>query len=168
MKALFQRLLFLLGIALTTGAFVATAAEIAASVIEPGLGMLPGADQVWRVLAPNSYQTAQDLPAAGLWLGLLQFPGWVVFGGPGLLLIVLFRQRGEALPPEHEQSLYLFDELTRQAREDGFDDNDDDLHASGQTHFVAADEHYASDDLISDLHDGHDFLLDDEPQKRKP
>lgn len=168
MKALFQRFLFLLGIALTMGAFVATAAEIAASVIDPSLGQLPGTAQVWRVVAPESYQAAQNLPFASLWLSALQLPGWLVFGVPGLLFIILFRQRGEAVSAEHEQSLYLFDELTRLAREDGYRDTDDDLQSSGGADFVPADEHYASDDVESGLHNGHDFLLGDSTKKRHP
>lgn len=163
MKALLHRLLFLLGITLTMGGFVATAAEIAASVVDPSLGLLPGLARVWSVLAPASYAAFQDLPSAALWLKTLSLPGWLALGVPGLVLIALFRERGDALSSEHEQSLFLFDELTKRAREDGYDNTDADLQTTGQADFVPAEDHYARDDVVDDLRGDHDFLLDSAP-----
>ena len=168
MKALFKRLLFGLGIVLCLGALALTVAEIAASALDPALGLLPSIDQVWRVLAPDSHGLALELSATAVWRFVLGLPGWLALGAPGLLLIVLFRERGEALSLEHEQSLFLFDELTRQARADGYDHSDADLQSTGQADFVPADAHYARDDIVDDIRGEHDFLLGDEAQKRKP
>lgn len=64
----------------------------------------------------------------------LKLPGWLLFGLPGVALLLLARWRlrdqdGDAF--SDEQSLYLFDELTKAARKDGFAEEEADIYSDG-------------------------------------
>jgi len=166
MTAVIKRILFLAGIVLAVAAFLATAMELAARALDPNLSTLPSVAEVWRTLSPESFDGWAAYRAGTVREALFQLPGWLVLGLPGLALIIGFRERDGTVSAEHEQSLFLFDELTRQAREDGYDDNDA-LSASDHPEFVPADPRYGDDDFLDDLIDEpagrepgqHDFLL---------
>lgn len=143
-----KRILFLIGIVLSTLAFLAAGADLAAQAMNAELSMIPGSGEVWRTLWPDTFQA---LPAGGVWDILLRLPGWLILGAPGLTLIVVCRERGEGDMVEHEHSLYLFDELARQAHENGFDGQDDDMRPSDFDDWTPADERYAQDDVADDL-----------------
>lgn len=152
-----KRLLFFIGIALAVAAFFATGAEIAAYVMDPDLGLLPSAAHVWRTLSPATFEAAlAQWPA--FTLSLLRLPGWLVLGAPGLALIITCRT-GDDPSPEHEQSLFLFDELAKRAREEGYDTPGETADSTALD-FVPADQRYARDDVADDLIGDHDFLLE--------
>jgi len=177
MTAFMKRLFFLIGIALAGAAFLAAGAEIAAHVLDPKLGLLPSAAEVWRVISPETYEAAlirsPETLGAAPWrsvLGVvLRLPGWLVLGAPGLALIIVCRERDDGPMMEHEHSLFLFDELAKRAREDGFSGGD--IQTSDHADFEPADKRYARDDVADDVlgdladdvvdeaRDDHDFLL---------
>jgi len=150
-----KRILFLAGIVLAAAAFLATAAELAAHALDPELGFFAGFDAVWRTVSPDTHQ-AWIAAAPDLLRAALQLPGWLVLGAPALVLIILFHERGEG---GDEHSLYLFDELSEQARAEGYTDTGDDIQPSDYADFVPADDHYAREDVADDVMPDRDFLL---------
>ena len=171
MIAAMKRLLFLIGIVLTGAAFLATAAEIAANAMDPSLGLIPSAAEVWRAISPQTYEAFAAPESA--WLDVLRLPGWLLLGTPGLGLMIVFRERDGSLSREHEESLFLYDELAKHAHEEGYTGTGDDFQPSDYADFVPAEDHYADDvspdeghtDAPTDAHedgdeDGRDFLLD--------
>lgn len=174
MMAMIKRILFLLGIVLAVAAFLVTATELAARAIDPNLSTLASVADVWRTVSADSFEAFAAYRSGAVLEALFKLPGWLVLGLPGLALIIGFRERDGALSAEHEQSLFLFDELSRQAREDGYD-GDDDLSASDHPEFIPADPRYGEDDFLDDLIDApgdqppnpgtHDFLLADADDK---
>ncbi|MCR4376728.1 MAG: hypothetical protein NUV50_01375 [Rhodospirillales bacterium] len=153
-----KRLLFILGIALAGAAFVATGTEIVASALNPDLGRLPSAAELWRAVSPATFEAAlAQWPM--IVSTVLTLPAWLLLGAPGITFIIIGHERDEDAAPEIEQSLYLFDELTRRAREDGFADIDDFSHSTAMD-FHPADPQFIRDSVADDLIDGHDYLLD--------
>lgn len=168
MKAFLQRVLFLFGVVLAIAAFLAAGAELAATAMDPALGLLPSADAVWRTLSPASHEAARGFAWVALALDTLAVPGWLILGAPGLALIIVCHERDETISAEHEQSLFLFDELAKHAREEGFHESGSEIEAHNHPDFTPADPHYARDDVVDDLIGEHDFLIDPHAPKDKP
>lgn len=166
MKARIKRIFFLSGIVLAALAFLATAAEMAAHGVDTDLGLLPSASDVWRALSPASFEAALGHQSVVAWLsdvGILDWPGWLILGAPGLIIIIVFHESDDGPISEQDHSLFLFDELAKQAREEGFSDqSDSELLANFD--FEPADESYAQDDVSHDAeakNKDRDFLLPD-------
>lgn len=137
-----MRALFLLGWVLMLCAFAAAAAEVAAGALAAAGGWVTGLGELWRALSPDSFVAVRaDVHAAAPWAWtalavLLAFPGWLLFGLPGVLLAWFCRPGRHLTADEREDlkhradSLFLYDELARaardQAREDGYDPTEDD------------------------------------------
>lgn len=145
-----KRLLFLLGTVLAALGFLAAAAELAAQALDPDITMLPAAHDVWRTVSPTTYQLIRPLEGSA-WMIALALPGWLTLGVPGLALMIVFRKREQNDFAEHEHSLFLFDELARQAREQGYDGTADDMRPDSFDDTTFAAEHYAHDSVIDDL-----------------
>lgn len=159
-----KQILFSLGVVLAVAAFLATAGELAARALNPDLPVLPGLDAVWRTLSPDTWEATLVLVENTQLLGVLGLPGWLVLGVPGLALIVAFRERGEGPDQdEYEESLFLFDELAKRAREEGYDDLGDDIAPSDHADMDLADARFASDDILDDLLDDEDVEHDTPP-----
>lgn len=155
MIAAMKKILFLLGIALAGGGFLAAAMELSARAMNPELGMLPGALDVWRTVSPDTLLRALGPNPGGGWRMLLALPGWLVLGAPGFALILAFHPHGEGPSAEDEDSLFLYDELSRRAREDGFVGGDDTA-PSHPDDFVPADQSFAEDGALDDVLPHHE------------
>lgn len=156
-----KALLFLFGIILCTVAFFAAALELAAHAVDPKLSVVSGFGQVLQVLAPD---TLGRFLARFAWMGweiVLRFPGWLIFGAPGFALIIFTRFRnGAALQDEYEHSLFLFDDLAKQAQAQDHHSSGDDFAPSTHDDLDIAGERYALDNIVDDIVLERDFLLD--------
>lgn len=172
-----KRLLYLLGIALCVLAFFGAAAEMAAQAMDPAIGWWPGTLRVWRTVSPDTFAAfAAALDGTPAWLAVLRLPPWLIPGAPGIALVVVFRRRGQGNWQDHEDALYLYDELAGRAHAEGFDAHGrDDMAPSDPDDVVPAEDHYADDFDAGDFEDdepdsrdgtpprttdNHDFLLD--------
>jgi len=134
---------FYIGWILMLGAFASAAAETGARAIPGGSGWLMSAADLWRALFPGSFFLTElrlREIAPTLWdpvlLGLLALPAWAILGIPGLILAWTCRPGRKMSPAaeeelrQHEASLFLYDELAREARkwarETGDNPNEDD------------------------------------------
>jgi len=165
-----KRIIFLIGIGLLAVAFLVSAAELAARTMLSGQG--GGADlwmstrTVWRTVAPYSYLALLNSSVWSDVKGLLNLPGWVLFGLPGLVLAMIFRHRDEdpvsaQTRQDHEDSLFLYDELAVAARKDGFHGTTDDRAPSHPDDVVAAEDHFANEIIEDALRPTRDYLLDE-------
>lgn len=128
MIAHIKHIFFLFGIVLAATAFLATAAEMAAHGVDPELALIPSAAEVWHALSPASFEAATAHQSIVAWLlqaGILDLPGWLILGAPGLAFIIVFHKKDDVPLSEQDHSLFLFDELAKQAREEGFSDQSD-------------------------------------------
>ena len=126
---------FLLGCALLVGAFVSAALETMARVKVDDGALMISAYELWYTMWPDSLIHARivierDVHPA-LWdpilVTVLVLPAWLLIGAPGAALLLAFRpSRGEE-PELDEGSLYVFDDLARAAREDGYEETADDI-----------------------------------------
>jgi hypothetical protein len=125
-----MRFLFLAGWALLLGAFAVAAAETIARTFPIETGWMISAGELWRALWPGSYVYAElRLGALTPWLWdpviswVLAPPAWLLLGLPGVILAWTCRPSRNVTPMqeeelrEHEASLFLYDELAREARE---------------------------------------------------
>jgi len=110
--------LFTFGKALLVLAFIATISELSARMMTPGISGLPSTAEVWNVFAPSSYQAFIAHHSSGFWPKFLSLPTVAIFGIPGLLLIIVFRDKDNDTDSELEASLFLFDELAKRAKEE--------------------------------------------------
>ena len=164
-----KRVAFLFGVILLTLAFLVTGAELAArTILGPGQGgatALMSTQLVWQTVAPQSFLKLIDSTYWSYVKPALTLPGWVLFGVPGLALAIGFRHRdADSLTRdqerEHEESLYLFDELADAARKEGYANLPDDMAPSNPADTVPAEAHYAENPVEDDLLTDRDYLLD--------
>ena len=128
---------FVLGLLL----FVVAGWAVTAQSVVYGLGARPAffvsAFDLWYALAPGSLILTQiRLEALAPWLwdpvarSLLFAPAWLLSGGPGAALLWVFRPRRLLGRPEHDEadrlaeSVRLYDDLARAAREEGLPEQD--------------------------------------------
>ncbi len=129
-----MRIFFLMGLALLVAAFFSGAAEIASRVVSGQDGFTLSAREVWYTLSPGSLivfeiKAGKVLPpflSGAVLPFLLSFPAWALFGLPGGLLAWRFHPKRSGKKHDGpEDDLFLIDRLAAQAREDGYDDDDD-------------------------------------------
>ncbi|MCW8917015.1 MAG: hypothetical protein OQK24_14320 [Magnetovibrio sp.] len=164
-----KRIFFMFGIVLLASAFLITGAELATRVLigstNGGSKFLISTWEVWYTVAPESFLRFENHATIKLMRPVLALPGWVLFGIPGLILAAVFRNRDEDRLKadqfkDHEESLYLFDELAQAAaEEEGLSDLPDDRAPSNPNDIVPAEAHYAEDPVDDDLLPDRDFLL---------
>ena len=122
-----KRGLFIFGIGFLVLAFIAGAAEIAAQGVTGQLRVYMSVAEVWQVLSPETLEESRNAgyPVLGDAWQLIELfmllPGWLLFGAPGFALAFIFRDRDVDADKEHEESLFLYDELTKQVHEEGMD-----------------------------------------------
>lgn len=170
-----RRVLFYLGCVLLLAAFAAAAAEV---VVHAERGREPGmatAHDLWYALAPGSLVIAHirvERLSPALWdpviVTILSWPAWVLLGLPGAALFAAFRPRRRMSDDErqdlreHEESLFLYDELARRAHEDGYVEEDDQAPDHGYHHLLD-DGGVTSADEVEDF----DIDLDQGPPPDK-
>ncbi len=135
-----MRVLFYLGWVLMALAFAAASAEILARMLPGVRGMYVSAYDLWYAVWPGNLVVTQirieKFLHPWLWdpviVTVLVLPAWALFGGPGLALAWFCRPHREMTEEEredfrrHEESLFLFDKLAREAKEAGFGEHEDD------------------------------------------
>lgn len=133
-----MRLGFYIGWLLLLAAFAAAAAETIARTLPGGAGWMLSAAELWQALWPGAYLIA-SIRISGmmpeLWdpviLTFLSVPAWLLFGLPGVILAWMCRPNrllsaeAEQELQEHEASLFLYDDLAREARKWAQDEGDD-------------------------------------------
>ncbi len=145
-----MRTLFYFGWVLLIGAFVAAAAEQVVRLYPGGSAMITPAYDLWYTIWPGGLTVAQikvERVSGFLWdpliTTILAFPAWFLLGLPGMLLAWFCRPSRVLSEREREdhrkyvETLFLYDELAKEAKAEG--------HATGP------------DDMSPD-HDGHDTL----------
>ncbi len=134
-----MRIFFFLGVAFLVIAFASASAEPFLVMIGRG-GLMTSTYDLWYALAPRSLVLSQiriERAFPILWdpvlRTLLMVPAWLLFGVPGGALAWLCRPHKETpaaiLEEYHRQreSLFVIDELSREARKDpDFDPAEDD------------------------------------------
>ncbi len=148
-----MRILFYFGWALLIFAFLITATDPYLAMLGAG-GLWTPTYDVWYAYAPGSLvlteiRIEKVMPA--LWdpviVTILQVPGWLLFGIPGTALVWIFRPN-KVMSPEmreeyerHKESLFVIDELSREARMDEhYDHGEDDQAPSHQMFDLHMDE----------------------------
>jgi hypothetical protein len=135
-----MRLGFYIGWLFLLVAFAAAAAETIARTLPGGSGWILSAAELWQALWPGAYLIAL-IRISGvmpeLWdpviLTLLSIPAWLLLGFPGLILAWMCRPNRVLSPEaeqelqEHEASLFLYDDLAREARKWAQNEGDDRL-----------------------------------------
>lgn len=163
-----MRMAFYIGWVLLLGAFAISAAETVAHSQPGGAGWLLSTADLWLAVWPGSFILAENrLGALAPWvwdpviLGLLSLPGWALLGIPGLILTWTCRPNRQLSPAaeeelrEHEASLFLYDELAREARKWARDEGDN----------PNIDDRLPSHDMIDLMDAGFD---DDDDNDQKP
>lgn len=132
-----MRLAFYTGWTLLLGAFAISASETLARSQPGEAGLLMSTAELWQAVWPGSFMLAEmrlEQLAPRLWddgiMRLLALPGWALLGIPGLILAWTCRPNRVLSPAaeeelrEHEASLFLYDELAREARKWARDEGD--------------------------------------------
>lgn len=108
-------------------AFISGAAEIAAQGVTGQLRVYMSVAEVWQVLSPETLEESRTTgyPIFGDAWQLIELmmllPGWLLFGAPGFTLAFIFRDHDVDADKDHEESLFLYDELTKQVHKEGMD-----------------------------------------------
>ena len=118
-----MKALFLIGWVFLIIAFGAAAAEMAAGALSKTRGAFVSFSSVIAAMWPTVWSALQSALGPGLSKAIFALPGWLTFGLPGGLLVWFCRPNKEALSQEDHDSMFLFDELSKQAKADGYDEN---------------------------------------------
>ena len=161
-----MRVLFYLGWVFLALAFAAAASEAIPRAM-PGGGVFISAYELWYAAWPGSLIVAQiqvEKLSPALWdpviVGILALPGWLLFGGPGAFLVWFCRPFKQITEQEledlqkQEESLLLFERLSREAEEAGYAGSDDQVPDHAGHELLESDggvHPYSEDAVISDL-----------------
>ena len=128
---------FLLGVVFVLAAFLAAAYETVAQFQVGVGGMVLSAYDLCYTYWPGKLVVAQVLVERHLhplvWdpviTAILHLPAWLILGAPGMTLLWNFRPARPGDPQDRleEETLYLYDALAKQAREEGYDPSEDDM-----------------------------------------
>ena len=123
-----KRGLFIFGIGFLVLAFISGAAEIAAQGVTGQLRVYMSIAEVWQILSPETLEESRNTghPVLGDVWQLIELmmllPGWLLFGAPGFALAFIFRDHDVDADKDHEESLFLYDELTKRVHKEGMDE----------------------------------------------
>ena len=162
-----KRGLFIIGIGFLALAFISGAAEIAAQGIAKQLRMYMPIVEVWEILSPETLEQFRDDGVGILgsdWRTVEMFmllPGWLLFGVPGLFLALFFRDHDVDADKNHEEAVFLYDELAKRANEEGMSDE-------SQGDDVMPSTHIRTEPAGLDMADEHIEVDDDEETKTPP
>lgn len=129
-----------IGIGFLAAAFGAAAAEVLVPPRAGGSGWFVSAYDLWYTAWPGSLVFTQirvERVAPFIWdpifVSLLSVPGWLLFGLPGALMIWAARPKGFASLREraevrkYEETMMFYDDLIKDARDQGMDRDGDDM-----------------------------------------
>ena len=133
-----MRMLFYLGWAFLILAFAAASAEAIPRSMLGDYGFFVSAYELWYAAWPGNLVVTQiqvEKLSPVLWdpvlVGILALPAWFLFALPGVTLVWFCRPHREMSEADREdlakqeESLLLYDQLAREAKEAGYDDSDD-------------------------------------------
>ena len=149
--------------------------ELAARAFMGTDGLYVSAEELWAVLAPESYEAMRAwfrqgaLPFWSYGVGpALKFPAWFLFGAPGIALLWWVEKNN---PSEEFESIAeaaaLYDELTKQAQAEGYS-GDSDRTESDEADNILASAKEAEADLARDFGETPPPGADPEPPNRPP
>ena len=126
-----MRLLFYIGVLLIGCSFMLAAAETAWHSMPGSVrGFIVSAHDLWYALSPSSLIISEirveRLLGSWVWdpviLTFLKLPAWLIFGGPGVILLTSFRPNRDPKSIEEMakvmESFELYDHLTKLAKEE--------------------------------------------------
>ena len=87
------------------------------------LGAFISFSSVIAAMWPNAWSALQGAFGAGLSKAIFALPGWLTFGLPGGLLVWFCRSNKDSISEEDHDSMFLFDELSKQAKQEGYGDD---------------------------------------------
>lgn len=183
-----MRFFLYMGWALVLVAFLIMAADPFLTLLGTG-GMLAPTYDVWYAYSPRTLILTQirfEKYAPLLWnptlVTVLQLPAWLLFGAPGVAMVWQFRATKTMTPEareefeQHKESLFVLDELSREAKSDEHYDSDEDDRAP--THLLfdlqeSEDEDMREAVIRGDIPAGYptpefleEYLTDDDPGHR--
>ena len=158
-----MKIFFILGWFFVGLALLAAISGVSAYSVSDVRGAFLSWSEVWQAHWPQSMNAFQTFVSTSihpaLWdpvlVNVFKLPGWLLAGVPGAALV--WRCHPARLNAEEqadEDSVFLYDELVKQANKDGYDDLGDTLHY-----------HYDPDD---DLDEEWTPPSDDETEKKNP
>ena len=127
---------YLTGWVLLVFAFLGAAFESAArGRIGVDVGFFMSSQELLSAYWPGLLRATQEWIEGALhwalWdpvlITLLRLPAWAFLGIPGIFLVVRYRSPRGHVEDIDEDQLFLFDHLVKRAREEGYDDYDDDV-----------------------------------------
>ena len=121
-----MRFTSLLGWILIVAAFIAAAAETVAHTVPGVRGMVISAYDLWYTLWPKSLVITRIIVErdfhALIWdpllVAVLQFPAWLLLGGPGVALAWYFRSPRPKSEGIEDDSIFVYDRLVEAAERD--------------------------------------------------
>ncbi len=133
-----MRVLFYLGWVFLILAFAAASAEAIPRTMPGDYGFFVSAYELWYAAWPGNLVVTQiqvEKLSLVLWdpvlVGILALPAWFLFALPGVTLVWFCRPHREMSDAEREdlkkqeESLLLYEQLVRDAKEAGYTDGDD-------------------------------------------
>lgn len=166
-----KRGIFFIGLGFLALAFISGAAEIAAQGITKQLRAYMAISEVWQILSPETLSKFRDDGVGILgsrWQTVELFmllPGWLLFGLPGLIIALVFRDHDTDADKDHEDSVFLYDALAKRAHDEGMDDasHGDDVMPSTHIRTEPAGKEMADENINTDDYKDHDDKPDQKP-----
>lgn len=147
-----MKVFYLSGWVLAFFSFFSGGMEIVAMSKRAGYSIYLSAYDSWHTLWPASLVNTgvwfRKTPLDWLWdpliLAIMQLPGWLIFGVPAALLIIMFRPPRLDGEDEETDLISLLQSLSDRAREDEtYNEGEDDL---APTHFIPDPEGFEPSD----------------------
>ncbi|PHS79532.1 MAG: hypothetical protein COB59_01025 [Rhodospirillaceae bacterium] len=165
--ATMKQALSLIGKLLLVLAFASGIGELAAHGIQAELSWMPSSGEVWAVLAPDRFEAFTAKHSGFLWQTMLGIPAWALFGIPGIAIVFVFHDKTAGDEAELEDSLFLYDELTKQVKNGDYENfgesesraKQGDMDPRGDARINVAEEHYSESVLDQGLAPKHDYLF---------
>ena len=162
---------YYIGIGLLAFAFFAAAAESAVRLIFHMKGYFVSGQELWSALSPKTLifsRHAVDDLLPGIWdlviLSLLAPPAWLVSGMLGIIFVFLFRPHHKKnSDPIDEESFYLIDNLVKDARLEGHDDEMGDIGSSFNDGKIYEETTYAEPDFGHDSRAQEEYIKEWDP-----
>jgi len=165
--AAMKQVFSLIGKLLLVLAFASGIGELAAHGIQAELSSIPSSGEVWAVLSPDRFEAFSATHSGLFWQTILSIPAWALFGIPGFVIVFVFHDKTAGDEAELEDSLFLYDELTKQVKNGDYENfgeaetraKQGDMDPRGDVRISVAEERYSESVLEPELAPKHDYLF---------